>query len=761
VNSLANLNSYSNDFLTFNDERDTTYQFDRTSPDDQTVNVYENQTHSVPVGINITGLFNANAVTYSIDLNNLAGTTATWPNLSGLGTGNLSVESAANVYTVSGIISTIDWEIVKSPVINMGANPPNSWEYDCTINYDETESKTWTVSVQVTQLDQLTSASDYYYNANVADIVLNTPTYYDLGVAEYDDATFTLTVAPSVTTTVSTMSSTGVGGTSTFNGTTKTLTVVGNSTSISTHLGNITLTPTTGNADTYNLIYNLANPDSGFTTVRSQYVRPLDNIYLTEATPIYFDPNTSEVLTGVPVITALTLPVESTYTMTISSTTSGAIDTLSSTGSGGTSSFSNLTKTLTLTGTKAEINSHLANVTYQPGVDFSSDFQMRYALTLPDTNTAVKLQGFFSSGADEVSNLDVIRNLITETPAALFADDVPQITETVSNAVYKLELSSSSGDLGQIYTQSYAPTFTLIGYTKTDLNSLLGTIKFYPNKATSGYQTVNFKLSRRVAPSAYTVIVDANLIVYLAARTEPIPGASTNTFNSSGIFYPTYEQVNYLTPQVILVGGGGAGYGNATPGVGGGSGGLLFETTSASFVNEGGRGLQITVGSGGGVGGGTGGQSKIANYNNTTTYYTVTGGVASDHPNRGANSSPYLGGLGIPTNGVPPIYAGGGGAGRSANGTSATTVTGGYKGGTGGAGQVSSINGVRYGGGGGGWGYATDTTYGAGGGPGGSGGGGKGGTNSSPGLPGTPNTGGGGGGYGGDGGSGIVIIKFV
>jgi hypothetical protein len=618
VNSLANLNSYSNDFLTFNDERPETYLFQPDSPISQSITVYENQTHNVPVGTNITGLFNANAVSYSINISDHPGTTISWGNLSGLGTGNLTTSTVGNVYTVSNIISTVDWNIVKSPTVTMAVNPPDYWDYVCTINYGNAQTKSWTVAVDVQQLDQLTSSSSHYYNDGVPEIILGTPQYYNTGIAEYDDATFTLSVAPTPTNALVQMTSSGMGVASSFNPTTKTLTVTGNSAVIVSHLANIELTPIDDNFDSYTLTYSLYNADSNFTTVKTQNIVAIQNIYMSEPSPIYYSPNTSKILTNTPLITDVEAPTSTTYSLAISSTTANTITSLSSTGSGGTSTWNNSTKTLTIAGTKAQINSHLANVTIQPGLDYTSDFDLKYALTLPSTLVVIKLQTLVSSGADEVSNLDVYRYLTAETPALLWPTDYPQITETVPNVLYKITISTNgAGHVGIDGQSTWGTTSTLVNYTKAQINDLLaggptfgGGIKYYPQKSATGFQILNIKIWRTPNGASYTIIADSNIIVNLADRTLPIPGIATYSYTTPGTYflYPTYEQVNYLNNLYVVRGAR--------------AGTIVSGTSLPSNYN--GRGLRIIVGAYADAG-----YSAIQDAVFYTNYYRSYGGSGS------------------------------------------------------------------------------------------------------------------------------------
>jgi len=204
----------------------------------------------------------------------------------------------------------------------------------------------------------------------------------------------------------------------------------------------------------------------------------------------------------------------------------------------------------------------------------------------------------------------------------------------------------------------------------------------------------------------------------------------------------------------IVVGAGGAGAVESSPGLagiqGGGGGNSSFSTITSTGNGGGGAGGTGTGASGGSAGGGGAGQAGPG------TLSGGTGNTPPTNPVQGMNGG-NGGGPGNPVG----AGAGGGSTVAGANGT-----PGG--GGAGGAGATTSISAspTAYAGGGGGG------TYSGPGGAGGTGGGGTGGT----GFPnvaattGTVNTGGGGGGSGGcngnpsnlgfAGGSGIVIIRY-
>jgi len=265
-------------------------------------------------------------------------------------------------------------------------------------------------------------------------------------------------------------------------------------------------------------------------------------------------------------------------------------------------------------------------------------------------------------------------------------------------------------------------------------------------------------------------------------------GYRIHTFNSSGTFVNT---INNLSVEWLVIAGGGAGGGTAGT-YGGGGGGAGGYRTSVSGQTSGGNtsaesastvtaaSHTITVGAGGsysnGGDGGNGGNSSFG------SYVTSTGGGGGDGNMSGAGASGGSGGgrggtatgasggsgtsgQGFAGGGNDGSGTGGGGGGAGQAGFDDATLSTSGDGGDGLSNNITGSSVTRAGGGGGGD-RAGDTsqTYGRG----GSGGGGDGASdyNSTNGVAGTANTGSGGGGGSADnrvgaaGGSGVVILRY-
>jgi hypothetical protein len=463
-----------------------------------------------------------------------------------------------------------------------------------------------------------------------------------------------------------------------------------------------------------------------------------------------------------------------------------------STGSGGTSTFTG--ETLTITGTKVQVNERLLNLSIQNITDYASPFYLIYSLTTPTAITVKRSQAMYvSNNNTAISNLNVSRSFVSNTgDQVVFSTNTPQIIETVSGTPsYTISLTSSAGKFGFSPSTATA-TFTYTG-TKSSVNSIFSTILFYPYIDVSSTQTANYTQSR----DGVTELSNQTISLVGTARSTSVPGAGTYTYTANTVATFTYEQANYLYADVLIVGGGG-GAGAVTdkggyPGAGGGGG--VYQSLNTHV------GVSTTIvigakGLGGGwtnnpsytVQAGTNGGNSSISYSGTTitAYGGVAGGTAASyqstvlsvlHTYKSWSSS---GNSGAPTTFTGHASSvvdtvggtlGGMGPGYPAPGAGATPV---YltTNGLGGAGVYSSITAAYYGGGGSGTvlsGTLASRSVGGGGASDGYGGG----SYSATSYNALANTGGGGGtggqtfgpatggrGVYGNGAAGIVVIKF-
>ena len=147
MSSLTELNNYSNNTISFTDNRPAgillSYPTLRDIPN------FVAQSSSFPVErkidiveiINPAGTLN---LTFSVDLSSVPGASLTWDTLfSG------SITSEVNqVYSVRAIESIADWDFVKAPTITLPDDFQGSFEYTCTLTYlsgTGLTNQSWTV----------------------------------------------------------------------------------------------------------------------------------------------------------------------------------------------------------------------------------------------------------------------------------------------------------------------------------------------------------------------------------------------------------------------------------------------------------------------------------------------------------------------------------------------------------------------------------------------------------------------------------------
>lgn len=640
MNSFEELNNYSNTSLEFQDDRLANLTFD-PEPTHQTVTVYENLGFVSPVSTSITSFVSQSSpVTYTLDVSPLPGTTVTWESLPA----HLTVTGNVTHKTVSGIKSAADWELVKSPTIEMPANPSN-WYYTSTIKYNgDTATKSWYTTVSVIQLDQFSQPSEFFYPNDSQSIIQSTPQLSELGLPGSAPATYTVVLTPLDIAAITTLGSSGGGVNGVFDPGLKTLTITGTFSQVNANLHNILLTPVSETEITWLARYSVYNPLTNFTSTVLQAMKSLEIAYMDRPTDTYFNKNIVSVISGVPTIVDVISNPLGTFTLEVSSLEVGAITTLSSTGSGGTSSFNGTTKILTITGTKAQVNSHLPNITLTPGLDYAADMHIKYHLVTPLGVIVSRVQNNYVSALNTfMTNLNVSREFVSNTPdQTLFPTLVPQITETVASAVYTIYLSSSAGKFGTSQA-NVTSTYSLIG-SKAEVNAVLGTIKFYPHRNTTGYQTFTFTQNRNG-----TFQVDSNIGLIGSDRQTAIPGLGTFNFTTSQTASFTYEQANYLLADITLVGGGGGGGGASFGGTsststcgGGGGGGQVRLLTNQTIGRLTSPIIVATIASGGAAGsqptaapsGTNGGVSSI------TIGQTVTTAIGG-YGGQGGASRPY------------------------------------------------------------------------------------------------------------------------
>ena len=426
MQNLQELNNYSATQITFEDGRNLETRFDRTTPNDQTFAIFENQAATLVPGIEIVEIINPgdSDVEYLLDFTGV-GVDVTL-NFGTLPSGVTVTESPSNYFTVSGIDNANIWEQIKSPQASFAFGTVGTATFSTAIEYTLADSsrgtKTTNYTGTITEVDYLDSVAVQFYSAYEQAFVPDTPIIVaDQGIF---DPVYTMEISVSTSAPIELMSVTG-NDSAVFNTTTGTLTFSGRKDDINDTLDTIEIDFTGVNEDffaTFTLTNNLnsnvdieiaqfgsnefvANPTTVadmtgvLTIVQSASAEPtaifdLDSQIGIEinagATGTSIANMTSGADITVPIwsgtfsnvnyayggVTGLTLGASPnlqdqtwapTWTVTGTPNYTQPIDIVTSSGSGGTFSFNNTTKVITITGTTAQVNSHLDNL----NVDFT------------------------------------------------------------------------------------------------------------------------------------------------------------------------------------------------------------------------------------------------------------------------------------------------------------------------------------------------------------------------------------------------------
>lgn len=462
--------------------------------------------------------------------------------------------------------------------------------------------------------------------------------------------------------------------------------------------------------------------------------------------------NVSSVITG-PMITNAN--ATGIYTLTITANNTSAVSTITTNGNG-SQSWDAPTKTLTLTGTRSQINSRLSSINFVPTSGFIDPISLIYTLTNPSgLITTVNQSG---TRVFVTSNRYFVYNRV----GYLYEDTPPQFANVNPYSDFRVELTLAS-NIGIIgggdsittptgWTQANL-TYSFAG-TYSNCNAKLGNVIFAPQSGTISDSFLTCRLYQ-------DNVLYASDLVNLKGQASTGASGSGNviTITSSTTFTPTTAQAAMNCDVLIIAGGGSGSHTGDTaytnqPGGGGGAGGLRHSINSQIFKNRGGQTFNINVGQGGsGVtwtsypgfdnnntlvatgnvgfetniilgssklisttgGGGGGGGSQIGPSYGEYKYYSNSGSVGGSGGGGGPLvSGPYnhnLGASGIygqgyaGANGANLASGGGGGANGAGSGTS------------GGAGYICNITGanVTYAEGGKANGGAISTAYGSGG----------------------------------------------
>ena len=158
MNSLSQLNTYSDTALTFTDLRTAKVTFDRVTPTAQTASYTVGGTFTVPVGINILDIVlpATEQVYFQVNVSNAAGATVTFPTLP---SGYSVTTIGSGVYRVSNIQSAADWNLIKNALVQTASGYKTAFSATATIGYETSLTKSWTIAAQSTVRARLTCSA--------------------------------------------------------------------------------------------------------------------------------------------------------------------------------------------------------------------------------------------------------------------------------------------------------------------------------------------------------------------------------------------------------------------------------------------------------------------------------------------------------------------------------------------------------------------------------------------------------------------------
>jgi hypothetical protein len=286
MNSLQQLNGFSANSITYTDDRDTAVIFSSPTATNQNFTAYENIFYRATPGIEILDVISpVQDITYTLRVPASISANIYWPSLSG-GLVSNSITSGGFLYkTMYGISTAEEWDLVRDPKVTSGTIDP--YTITSTITYNG-NTISWTSAVSVISLNELSVASDHFYATDIASSLAGAPQVVPIPDApQYATDNYTLTVTPSNVSVMGNLVSSGI-GTSSFNNTTKVLTITGNVAKLNSHLNNITYTPATGVDASWIATYSLYNPVTVYTSTRQQFVKSITEGILTRPNVSYY-----------------------------------------------------------------------------------------------------------------------------------------------------------------------------------------------------------------------------------------------------------------------------------------------------------------------------------------------------------------------------------------------------------------------------------------------------------------------------------------
>ena len=285
MKSLEELNQYALSPITYIDDRPARVFFDRGATVDQFVEINENTTYFFPYGIDIEDItqFDVALVEYEIDLTSFTSNAVylSWPNSITL-PAYITVTRVGNYFTISGIRSASDWDLVKAvrvqPPFSVSGFKPQvgkiTW-FENAQATTRTEAR-WDVQLSLLPVEYFGPAALELYTSNLQDQQIAAPQII-VDPDEFDPE-WTLEISPSVLSAVTLIYSTNPSEAETsWNPITKTFSITGDQTAVNNTLQDLEVDYARSDAD-FTFQYLLRNNFNLVTESQIQFVESRDFI---------------------------------------------------------------------------------------------------------------------------------------------------------------------------------------------------------------------------------------------------------------------------------------------------------------------------------------------------------------------------------------------------------------------------------------------------------------------------------------------------
>lgn len=506
LNSFQELNFPSNIGVPYEDNREYTITFSPSNPINTIRYAIEDEPFTANVGIDITNVLSTpRPITYSINVSSLANANVAWTSVKP--DWITATTPSSGIYTLSNVNSSGTWDLVKSAEIYMPKDFANTWSYTSTITYPRvsniliTDSKTWTTTVYVTDLPEISTPGNLTYDEGKQTTFSNVAQITDVDTT----GTFICNVAPSVASAVYSIDSTGGGSaTTSFDSNFQRFTITGNKNNVNTKLTGMRFIPGVYYKSNFSMIYTLTNPVTELVSSVSQNML-IGNTFpeLSPAANVTYNQNTTFTLGTYPSIADDTDYGSLSYNVNVAPSTTSAISTLSSAGSGGTSSFNSGTKTLTLTGNRTQVNTHLASITVVPATNYVENYTLIYTPVSPGGSFVTQniLIGARSLTLTNASNItydeDVIYSPLPGTPTISVATNYGTYAFTMNiapNVVAGIDTITSTSSYTGATFNANTKVYSIVG-NSTVVNDYLSKLVVYPGRNYTTSFLLNYSLT--------------------------------------------------------------------------------------------------------------------------------------------------------------------------------------------------------------------------------------------------------------------------